>query len=174
MLVNSFHFSAFDPCGIAIFSQHLGEVLSRLGHAVLVTNLRTATRVTHTPVEILHYVPSSFASTEASRALMTFLNSRQASHKLFVILHGLHSCGEDRLLDDTPCPYQADHIRLMLQTAESLTALSESVARACHTWHLAFGGRAKTLRLDHPGLFVPTAKLTTTHGSYAFVGGISR
>jgi hypothetical protein len=174
MLVNSYHFSALDPCGVAIFSQHLCEALSQFGHEVLAINLRTATGLARTPVEILHYVPSSFAGPEASRALITLLNSRRESHKLFVILHGLHSYGEDRLLDDTPCPNQAEHIRLMLLTAESLTALSESVARACHTWHAKFGGRARILRLDHPGLFALTTRLTATRGSYAFIGGISR
>jgi hypothetical protein len=174
MLVNSFHFSAFNPCGISIFSRHLCEELSRLGHDVLDTNLHTATSFTPTPVEILHYAPSSFESPEASHALITFLNSREESQKLFVILHGLYNYEEDRLLNDALCPNQAEHIRLMLQTADSLTALSESVARACNIWRAMFRGRARILKLDHPGLFIPTARPATTHGSYAFIGGISR
>ena len=174
MLVNNLHFSVFDSCGISIFSRHLREALSRLGHETFVTNLRTATSVTRAPVWILHYVPSSFAVPGASRALITLLKSLEEPNKLFVILHGLHSYREDRLLDDTPCPQQAEHIRLMLETAESLTALSESAATACRSWHAIFGGRARILRVDHPGLFVPSTRLTTTHGSYALLAGISR
>ena len=78
-----------DPCGISIFSQHLRKALTRLGNKVLVTNLYTAKRSTRAPIEILHYVPSSFASPEASQALIDFFKSRREPRKLIVILHGL-------------------------------------------------------------------------------------
>jgi len=35
-------------------------------------------------------------------------------------------------------------------------------------------GRARIVRLDHPGLFVPTTRLTAPRDSYALIGGISR
>ncbi len=174
MLVNSFYSSASDPCGISIFSRHLCQALSHLGMDLLKTNLIDATDITLTPTWILHYVPSGFASPEASRALIKLLISRRDSHKIFVILHGLHSFGENRLLDDALCPEQERHICLMLHLAESITALSDSAAKACRTWQTRFGGRAKLLRLDHPGLFAPTERISATRGSYALVGGISR
>lgn len=174
MLVNTFYSSASDLCGITIFNRHLREALSRVGLGVLETNLLTATRVIRTPIEILHYVPSCFASSEASDALVQFLVSVTKSQKLFIILHGLHSYGEDRFRDDTICPQGEQHIRLMLQTAESITALSHSAARACGAWQTKFRGNARLLRLDHPGLFARNVTISPTRDSYAFVGGISR
>ncbi len=173
-LVTNFYSSVSDSCGISIFSRHLCQALSRLGLNLLETNLNTSMDATLTETSILHYVPAAFASSEASRALIQLLGCRRESHKIFVILHGLHSYGEDRFLEDTLCPEQERHIRLMLHSAESITALSGSAARACRTWQIRFGGRAKLLRLDHPGLFAPTESITMSGGSYAFVGGISR
>ena len=127
-----------------------------------------------TPIEILHYVPSSFASSEASRALITLLNTRQSTHKLIVVLHGLHSCGENRLLNDTPCPNQAETHKLILQSADSVIALSGSSAKVCNTWRSIYQGKARILRIDHPGLFAQAESVSKTHSSYAFIGGISR
>jgi hypothetical protein len=174
MLVSSFYYSTSDACGIAIFNRHLRETLSRHGVTMLETNLRTACSVIRTPVEILHYVPSSFSSPEASDALVRLLLSRRQSHRLIVILHGLYSYAEHRFRNDTLCPNGEQHIRLMLQTAESITALSDSAAKACCTWRTRFGGRAQLSRLDHPGLFCPPSDTGATSGTYALLGGISR
>ena len=174
MFVNSFYSSTSDSCGISIFNRHLRDALSHRGFRILDTNLRIATGVISTSVGILHYVPGGFTSPEAANALIQLLVSRQRSQKLFVILHGLYSYEEHCLLDDVRCRKQEQHIRLMLQTADSISALSDSAAKACRTWQIRFGGRARLLRLDHPGLFAPTPRVTTTRGSYALVGGISK
>jgi len=173
MLVNSFYSSTSISCGISIFSHHLSQTLSHHGFNLLETNLNTAMDLPLNPTWILHYVPSGFASPEASRELIQLLGSRRDSHKIFVILHGLHRYGEDRFMDDTLCPDQERHIYLMLHRAESITALSESTARACNAWQTRLGGRARLLKLDHPGLFAPPERITTGV-SYAFIGGISR
>ena len=174
MLVNSFYSSVSDPCGISIFNRHLRQALSPLGLDLLETNLTTATGVSPAPLSVLHYVPSGFATPETSRALLQLLASREKADKVFVILHGLHRYGEDRLLDDTPCPGQEQHIHAILQTAQSIIALSQSAEATCNTWQKRLGGRASLLRIDHPGLFEMPARGAVSHGSYALLGGISR
>jgi hypothetical protein len=174
MLVNTFYFSASDLCGISIFNRHLQQALLRIGVSVLETNLRTSTGGIRTPIEILHYVPSTYGSPGASDALVQLLVRLRHSQELFVILYGLHSHGDYRFRDDTLCPQGEQHIRLMLQIAESIIALSDSAARACCTWQTRFEGQARLFRLDHPGLFTPTVTIATTGAPYALLGGISR
>jgi hypothetical protein len=174
MLINNFHFSALSPCGIAIFSQHLRQALARLGNDVLVTNLISDAHFTHTPLEILHYAPSSFASAEGSQALIDFLKPQSERRKLIVILHGLYSLGENRFLDDARCPDQADHIRLMFNTAEIVVPLSESVAASARIWCRRLGSSTRIIRMDHPGLFVSSVKIESEYPSYALVCGIAR
>lgn len=174
MLVNSLFSSTSDLCGISIFSRHLCEALSRLGLKTLETNLHNAADAVRTPVWLLHYVPSGFASPKLSQALSHLLISRRDSYKLVVLLHGIHRPGETRLLDDTICPDQDHHINLMLHSADAITALSDAAARACRQWRTRFGGQAKLLKLDHPGLFEPVEGANTTRATYALLGGISR
>jgi hypothetical protein len=171
--VNSLHFSSAGPCGISIFSRHLRGALTPLGVNLLETNLRTTKGPVRAVPSLFHYVPSSFASPQASRTLIEFLVSSKDDDKILIILHGLHSLGESRFLNDTICSDQESHIRLMLQRAELVIALSDSVADACCTWQSRFGGKARLVRLNHPGLYVPTGN-TGTGSSYAFLGGISR
>lgn len=174
MLVNNFYSSATDSCGISIFSRHLHQALAPLGLDLLETNLATATGVGPTPISVLQYVPSGFATPETSRALLQLLASRQKADRMFVILHGLHRYGEDRLLDDTPCPDQEQHIRAMLQTAESIIALSQTAEATCTAWQTSFGGKANLLRIDHPGLYELPADGAVSDKSYALLAGISR
>lgn len=61
----------------------------------------------------------------------------------------------------------------MLHRAESIIALSGASAKAWRTWQARFGGKARLVRLDHPGLYAPTLG-AGRRGSYALVGGISR
>ncbi len=173
MWVNSFYSSESGPCGISIFSHHLRRELLPLGINLFETNLRMPTSVVRTPSSLVHYVPSGFASAEASRALMQILISSKDHEKIFIILHGLHSRGEDRFQDDTICPDQERHICLMLHKADSIIVLSDAAAKACRTWQAQFGGKARIVRLDHPGLFTPMGS-EVTGSSYALVGGISR
>ena len=174
MLVNNFYSSASDPCGISIFSRHLRQALSPFGLDLLETNLAIATGASATPISVLQYVPSGFATPETSRALLQLLASRKEADRLFVILHGLHKYGEDRWLDDTACPDQELHINAILQTAESIIALSKSAEVTCNAWQEILGGRASLLRIDHPGLFELPAEAAASHGFYALLGGISR
>ena len=173
MWVNSFYSSASGPCGIAIFSRHLRRALLPLGVNLFETNLRTSTSVVRTLTSLVHYVPSGFASPEASRALMKILISSKDNEKIFIILHGLHQPAEDRFQNDTICPDQERHICSMLQRAEAIIVLSDAAAKACRSWQAQFGGKARLVRLDHPGLFTPPRSAATI-GSYALVGGISR
>lgn len=173
MWVNSLYSPAAGHCGISIFSHHLRSALTPLGVNLFETNLRTSMRVAHTPASVLHYVPSSFANSQASAALTEFLLSSNHDEKILIILHSLYSCGEKRFQSDIVCPDQERHIRLMLHKAESIIALSEGVAKACRTWQARFGGKARLVRLDHPGLYAPV-RSSETGGSYALVGGISR
>lgn len=173
MWVNSFYSSTTGPCGISIFSRHLRGALMPLGVKLLETNFRTSMSVVRTLASLVHYVPSSFASSQASEALTQFLLSANDDEKILIILHGLHSYGENRFQSDTICPDQGRHIRLMLYTADSIIALSDAAAKACRTWQARFGGKARLIRLDHPGLYAPM-RSAGTGGSYALLGGISR
>src|ERR1019366_3557831 len=173
MIVNTFYYSNSDTCGISIFNGHLRRALSRIGVNVLDTNLRTAERIVRTPIGILHYVPGSYSSRKASNALIELLAALHDSQRLFVILHGLHSYGESRFPDGKTYPQREEHVRLVLQRAEAIIALSGSVARAYHTWRVRLGGPAMPIRLEHPGLFEPIVNRAADSG-YALVGGISR
>lgn len=126
-----------------------------------------------TAVSLVNYVPSSFATSEASAALTRYLLSANHDEKVMVILHGLHAADEDRFLSDTICPEQKSHIWLMLHRAESIIALSEIAAEACRTWRARYGGKARIVRIDHPGLYA-AVRVAGTGVSYAFLGGISR
>lgn len=173
MWVSSLYSSGAGPCGISIFSRHLRSALMPLGINLFEMNLRTSTSVAPTPASLVHYVPSSFASARASGALTQFLFSSKDDEKILIILHGLHSDGESCFQSDTICPDQERHIWLMLHRAESIIALSEAAAKACRTWQARFGGKARLVRLDHPGLYAPIRR-ADTRGSYALLGGISR
>jgi hypothetical protein len=173
MWVNSLYSSAAGPCGISIFSGHLRSTLRPLGVNLFETNLRTFTNVVPGLASLVHYVPSGFASAQASRALMQFLVSSKDDEKILIILHGLHAPDESRFQHDTMCRDQERHIQLMLHRAESIIALSDTAAKACRTWKTRFGGKARLVRLDHPGLYSPMQNAGTS-ASYALLGGISR
>jgi len=173
MPVNSFYSSPPGPCGISIFNRHLRQALLSFGISLFEMNLRKTWGVVRAQTSVIHYVPSAFADPEASRALMQLLASRQDHQRIFVILHGLHRHGEDRFQNDTICPDQERHIQLMFNAAEAIIALSASAVGSCRSWQTRLRGRARLLRLDHPGLFAPTENIEI-RGSYALVGGISR
>lgn len=173
MLVNTFYYSYSDVCGISIFNGHLGKALSRIGISVLNTNLRTTEGSFLAPIGILNYVPGSFASAEAARALIKLLASFRDPQQLFVILHGLHSYGESRFPDGNIYPQHEQHVRLVLERSEGIIALSGSTARAYDTWRVRFGGPGTLIRLDHPGLFKPIG-IRSENSDYALIGGISR
>ncbi len=173
MWANNLYHSADGPCGISIFSRHLRRALVPFGVNLFETNLRTSTDFIPGLASIVHYVPSAFATTKASRALTQALLSSNDDEKILIILHGLHGYDESRFQCDTICPDQERHIGLMLHRADSIFALSDAVANACQTWQDRLGGKARLIRLNHPGLFTPVHS-TNTGGSYALIGGISR
>src|SRR5579862_9000591 len=170
MRVNSFHFSAFEPCGISIFSRHLAAELSMFGYDVAQTNLRLHSCGPCAPIWFLHYAPSSFASPKASFRLMRLIRVRPKSTKLCVILHGLFAYHEDRFLKDRRCPNQALHVELILKSADIICALSASVLSAMGSWPGSDDARGKIIRLDHPGLFSSPEKSLPNADPYAFLG----
>jgi hypothetical protein len=173
MLINGFYASVSDCCGISIFSHHLRRALLPFGINLRETNFRNADATVYSPISLLHYVPSSFINAEASRDLIQILAASKSDENICVILHGVHGREEARFQRDGICPDQEIHLRLLLQKAKIIFALSEAVAEACRTWQTQFGSSARIIRLDHPGLFAATCSREMGH-SYAFVGGISR
>lgn len=173
MHVNVFYSSLSSSCGISIFNRHLCKALLSYNINVLETNLRHSWLTNRSSISLLHYLPSGFISGEASNALDVLLESFNCDEKLCVILHGVHARGETRFQQDGVSPWQARHIRSILQRANCIVALSESVAEACSTWQAMFGYRGRFVRLDHPGLFAPLPHRVLGH-EYALLGGISR
>ena len=174
MLINSFHFSSFEPCGISLFSRHLGESLSGLGHDMVQTNVSSEATLVDAPVWVLHYAPSSFSSAGASSALQRLLEAPSRRRKLCVILHGLFGCGENRFLNDGLCPSHAEHVRWINRSADVVCTLSASVLQAYQSWPRANLHLPKVVRADHPGLFRVPALSAPLGDRYAFLGGISR
>jgi len=173
VLVNGFHSSSPGPCGIAIFDRHLRAALLPYDVELRETNLLAAMKLVRTQTSLVHYVPSAYANTKSSRALMSLMSSKERDERIVVVLHGLHSRGEDRFRSDTICQDQERHISLFLAKADTIVALSGSVAKALRSWQDWLGGRPRLLRLDHPGLF-EMARLNENRAFYAFLGGISR
>jgi hypothetical protein len=174
MVVNTVFSSVSPHCGIAVFNQHLRDSLLPLRVTTLDTNLQHGSHAVAAEATILHYVPSAFSSPHASSRLIELLTSQGPFRRFIVILHGLYRPNERRLMEDSPCPDQELHLRLILQTADVLIALSHSVANVCRAWQSDYSGRARLDIIPHPGLFASPSLAAPSFPPFAFVGGVSR
>ena len=170
--IDEYYSSLTPSCGIEIFSRHLHTALAKFGIGFRETNLMTGISPARTAILLLHYTPSGFTCVDASNALIAFLVSIGSNQRLCVILHGVYARGETRFRDDGVSRAQERHIQLIIEKADTIVALSDSVARALHTWEGDSVCR-RLVHLSHPGLFA-LEKRPSESNSYSFIGGVSR
>lgn len=174
MHVRNFYSSEADPCGISIFSGHLTRSLQQYNVDLVNVNIRSDPAVEMGNLSIVHYVPSGYSTRDTSDRLMRLIASHHYPCRLIVVLHGMYAPGESRFLDDTTCPDQAVHSLGLLKHAESVIALSSSVASVCRAWNNELGLSTRIVQSNHPGLFIAPHTGSAESFPYALLAGVSR
>jgi glycosyltransferase involved in cell wall biosynthesis len=173
-MTKSIIFSKRETCGVNIFARHLNSLLEKIDHRSSVVNVihESINPSKHTNY-IIHYVPSSLSNSEETQIFLNLL--RTINDKIIIILHGFYSLEEKRFLEDTACPDTALHAIAILNYADKIVCLSESVRRSFLTWAHEEDIH-KVIKIGHPGLYVG---YKNKHGfkignDYVFIGGIER